>query len=108
MSQSQAPLPAKLREMLSDYPEYLDHIQRLLNEVAAEPAYSPRFELANWALEGCASRFLSEAKEELKVATKSGDPDQIAIAEQKELIMGKLVIQKPWLGERGFSDYFRK
>lgn len=107
MTSSQPPVPARLREMLNAYPTYLEQIQQLLWEVASEPAASPRLEQAIWALEGRASRLFSEAKDELKAAKQSSDPEQIAIAEQKELLMGAVVTQKPWLGDMDFVDYFR-
>lgn len=108
MKASQPSVPTKLREMLKAYPDYLEQFQQLLCEVANEPVAAPRLELAIWALEGRASRLLVEARAEREMAKQAGDPDRIAIADQKELLMGRVVIQKPWLGDMDFVDYFKE
>ncbi|WP_226977820.1 MULTISPECIES: hypothetical protein [Xanthomonas] len=82
------PVPQKLREMLKDYPQYLDELQRTLNDVVAKPLHgTPLFEQAIWSLEGALSSFISEARDELKVAQSSSDPEAIRKAEAKVSLM---------------------
>lgn len=102
------PVPAKLRELLKDYPNQIARLQQVLNAVAEEPAAAPRFEYAIWALEGRVDTFFQEARAELKAATESGDARLIAEAGAKERLMARLVLQKPWYGDKEFSAYFGK
>lgn len=82
------PVPAKLREMLKDYPEYIARLQEALDGFIAKP--KPRlmpFDEAIWALEGRFETFIAEAREELKSAEASQDASAIEKARKKELVM---------------------
>jgi hypothetical protein len=82
------PVPQALREMLKDYPEHIQELQKSLNRVITKPSKStPAFEVAIWELEGTLGTFISEAREELKAAEASGDSEAIARAEEKERLM---------------------
>ena len=82
------PVPQKLREMLKDYPEHLDEIQKTLNDIVEKPPHgTPPFEMAVWMLEDTLSAFVSEASEKLKAAETSGNAQAIAKAEAKQLLM---------------------
>jgi hypothetical protein len=81
------PIPQRLREMLKDYPEHLEKLQKVLNKVVEKPAYTPPFEVAIWALEGQTSTFIREAQAELDAAQAGGDVEAIARAEAKEDLM---------------------
>ncbi|MEN5366719.1 hypothetical protein ABE571_10025 [Stenotrophomonas sp. TWI273] len=78
------PIPAKLREMLKDYPKRVERFQEALNGVMEKPPSAmPRFELAVWALEGRLETFNKEARKELRAANASGDTALLARAEEK-------------------------
>jgi hypothetical protein len=82
------PIPQRLRELLKDYPSYLERIQEVLNRVVVDPAKStPLFEQAIWALEGRTSAFIREAQAELEAAQEAGEANAIAKAEAKEELM---------------------
>ncbi|ENZ93830.1 hypothetical protein [Xanthomonas fragariae] len=79
------PVPQKLREILKDYPELIERIQQQLNNVMQRPSkVPPIFEWAIWMLEDELSSFISEAREELRVAQTDGAPSAIIKAEEKE------------------------
>ncbi len=82
------PVPQKLREMLKDYPQYLDELQGALNRLVENPKQGvPVFDQAIWRLEAVLSSFISEARDELKVAESAGDPEIIRKAEEKVRLM---------------------
>jgi hypothetical protein len=82
------PVPQKLREMLKDYPEYVDELQQALNRLIAAPMHgTPLFEQAIWVLEAALESFISEARDELKIAQANGAPDEVERAKAKELLM---------------------
>lgn len=84
------PVPAKLREMLKDYPEHIERLQEVLNKVVEKPsAATPPFEVAIWMLEGALEEFTSKARDELEAAEANGDSAVIARAEDKRLLMGQ-------------------
>jgi hypothetical protein len=59
-------------------------LQDALNDVVEKPSRAtPPFEVAIWMLKGALETFYSEAREELKAAEPSGDPEAIAKALQK-------------------------
>ncbi|HYP85056.1 hypothetical protein [Variovorax sp.] len=88
------PVPPALREMLKDYPEHIEEIQRSLNEVAAKPLKgTPVFEQALWALEGALESFVSEARQEVKRAEASGDSQAIEKAKRREILMHHACMQ---------------
>ncbi|HYP85057.1 hypothetical protein [Variovorax sp.] len=91
------PVPPALREMLKDYPEHIEEIQRSLNDVAAKPLKgTPVFEQALWALEGALGSFIDEAQEELRLAEASGDPQAIENARQKRHLMFDARGERDW------------
>lgn len=82
------PVPAKLREMLKDYPEHIEQLQKALDSVKDRRIQSiPPYESAVWLLEDHLSGFISEARAELATAEASGDPEAIAQAQGKERLM---------------------
>ncbi|WP_226977819.1 hypothetical protein [Xanthomonas sp. LMG 12461] len=82
------PVPQKLREMLKDYPQYLDELQGALNRLVENPKQGvPVFDQAIWRLEAVLTSFISEARDELKVAESAGDPEIIRKAEEKVRLM---------------------
>ncbi len=108
MPLSAPPVPAKLREMLKDYPEHIDRLQRRLTEVAEDPRpYAPRFEVAVWALEDQLDAFKSEARKELAVAKASGDPEMVEKADAKERLMSQAAWKHVWLGDTELWEYIR-
>lgn len=85
---SQPPIPQRLRDLLRDYPEYLQTLQNRLNKVAQNPPdVTPVFEQAIWALEDGLDEFLSEARAELRAAEARGDAEAIARAAAKKRLM---------------------
>lgn len=107
MPVSSPPFPARLREMLKDYPDHIADLQRLIASFAEKPTPWSRYEELIWAFEDSASSFFQDAGAELKVAKESGDVELILKADAKEKQMGRIVLQKPWLGDAEFRDYFR-
>jgi hypothetical protein len=77
------PVPQGLREMLKDYPEHIERLQEVLNRnMESGPSLMP-FDEAIWSLEGRLETFISEARQELRVAEANGDPETIATAHKK-------------------------
>ena len=102
------PVPAKLREMLKDYPEHIERLQEALNTVVEKPSKAaPPFEVAIWVLEGGFGVFIDEAREELRVAEASGDQQGIALAKEKEALMFRASFKHNWLGDESMYDYFQ-
>ena len=84
------PVPQKLQEMLKDYPQHLEELQKALNSVVEKPPHgTPPFEMAVWMLEDTLSAFMVDAREKLKAAEASGDAQAIAKAEEKRSVMGR-------------------
>ncbi|WAT14114.1 hypothetical protein [Xanthomonas fragariae] len=78
------PVPQKLREILKDYPELIQRLQDVLDAYVQKPYKLMPFEGAIWALEGRLGSFVSEAREELRIAQTDGAPSAIIKAEEKE------------------------
>ncbi|MFG6086113.1 hypothetical protein ACEU0C_003436 [Stenotrophomonas indicatrix] len=88
MPHSSPPLPAKLLELLKDYPDHIEQLQKALISVNdGRQNYAPPFEAAVWLLEDCLSAFKSEARAEIDAAVASGDPRAIERAKEKERLM---------------------
>lgn len=89
MSLPAPPVPAKLREMLQDYPEHIERLQDVLNRSVKESQEIPLmpFDDAISALEGRLGSFISEARAELAAAEVSTDQQAIARATAKEKLM---------------------
>ncbi|MDQ1110027.1 hypothetical protein QE424_003186 [Stenotrophomonas rhizophila] len=108
MTASLPPIPQRLCEMLKEYPGHLARIHDALASVAKEPQVAPRFELAIWVLEDLVGAFFEEARQQLAVAKKEGDSELASKLEAEEALMAKLVLQKPWFGDKDFSIFFGK
>lgn len=88
MAFAHPPVPANLREMLKDYPDHVERLQKALNSVKDRRIRSiPPFEAAVWLLEDHLSSFISEARAELATAEASGDSEAIALAQGKVRLM---------------------
>lgn len=83
------PLPPKLKEMLVDYPEILQHLQEALIEVAQETSPTPPFERALWVLEGIMGDHMMKAAAELRGAEACGDQAEIETAMVKDRLMSR-------------------
>lgn len=82
------PVPQGLLEMLKEHPGHIDRLQEALNTVIEKPSkVTPPIELAIWALESRLETFISEARNELRIAEESGDAQAIATGKQKVLLM---------------------
>ena len=89
----QPPIPHRLRELLKDYPEYLERLQEALNYAFDGPkpvrgSASHVFEQVIWALEGRLETFYREANAELRIAEANGEGDAVARARRKKSAMG--------------------
>jgi len=88
MPHSPPPVPAKLLELLKDYPDHIKQLQKALISVRdGRQNYAPPFEAAVWLLEDYLSSFKSEARVELDAAEASGNPQAIERAKEKEQLM---------------------
>lgn len=88
MPQPVPPVPAKLLELLKDYPDHIEQLQKALNSIKNRRIKStPPFEAAVWELEDCLSAFKIEARAEIEAAVASGDPQAIERAKEKERVM---------------------
>lgn len=82
------PIPQKLREMLKDYPECLQELRKVLNDIVSDPSYgTPPFEMAVWILGDTLSDFAINAHDELQTAEASRDLKAVTKAKEKELLM---------------------
>lgn len=74
--------------MLKEHPGHIDRLQKALNTVIEKPSkVTPPIELAIWALESRLETFISEARNELRIAEENGDAQAIATGKQKVLLM---------------------
>ena len=94
--------------MLKEHPGHLARIHDALASVAKEPQAAPRFELVIWVMEDLVGAFFEEARQQLAVAKKEGDSELASKLEAEEALMAKLVLQKPWFGDKDFSLFFGK
>lgn len=84
------PVPAKLGEMLKDYRDHIDQLQKALNSVKDRRIKStPPFEAAVWLLEHCLDGFISDAQGELTAAQASDDAKSVTAAEEKFKLMSE-------------------
>ncbi|MCW4455295.1 hypothetical protein OK348_10875 [Flavobacterium sp. MXW15] len=106
MQKSEPPIPEGLREMLKDYPEHLQTLQKDLNRVVSNPLKgTPVLEQAIWALEGALETFIFEAQDELKLAEASGDVERVARAKEKDILMFHASSYGNWKS-KNLLDYF--
>jgi hypothetical protein len=102
------PVPEKLCEMLKDYPEHLQELQKALSGVVEKASkVTPPFEMAVWMLEDTLADFVVEAAEELKVAESSGDSAAIANAKEKYSLMGRARSKARWIADDRLWEYFQ-
>ena len=88
MAPPSPPVPAKLREILKDYPDHIEELQRALNSVKDRRIKStPPFEAAVWLLEDCLDGFISDAQGELTAAQASDDAKSVTAADEKFKLM---------------------
>ncbi|WP_394537603.1 hypothetical protein PRJ39_15930 [Lysobacter enzymogenes] len=80
-------VPPKLRELLSDYPGYVDRLQEVLDEFAVPKLRLQPFDDALWALESRLDAFVQDARDELRDAEASGDASAIEKAAVKRRAM---------------------
>jgi len=93
-------MPQRLRELLKDYPEYLEKLQADLNLVVEHPfKATPLFEQAVWALEDGTSAFIHEAQAELEQAQAGGDPAAVEKAGGKASLMRRARSANGGLGD---------
>jgi septation ring formation regulator EzrA len=81
------PVPQGLRDMLKDYPEHIERLQEVLNRNMESGSSLMPFDEAIWSLEGRLETFISEARQELRVAEANGDSETIAAAHKKLNLM---------------------
>ncbi|QNA95645.1 MULTISPECIES: hypothetical protein [Stenotrophomonas maltophilia group] len=110
MALSSPPVPAKLREMLKDYPEHIERLQEVLNRSAERSRQIPLmpFDDAISALEGRLGTFIMEARSELAAAEAAGNPQDIANALEKERLMLRARLQSQWIGDESMYSYFQE
>lgn len=102
------PIPQRLREMLSEYPEQLQILQTALNRVVERPSSgAPLLEQAIWALETTLTGFAVAAREETKVAEASGDRLAIERSTSKQSLIFRAASKIVWLGDKSLIEYFR-
>lgn len=107
MPQSHPPVPAKLREMLKDYPDHIKQLQQALNSVKDRRIKSvPTFEAAVWTLEDKLDGFIREARIELADAEASNDPQAVARAKEKEQLMLTSSFKRQWLGDESIHTFY--
>ncbi len=82
------PVPQKIREILKEYPDYIQRLQCALDRYAKNPDLLMPFDAAIWILEAHFDSFFSEAREELNAAKSSGDPEAIEKANKKYSAVG--------------------
>lgn len=81
------PMPAKLCELLADYPGHIGRLREILDEFSeSKPRLQP-YDEALWALEDALSAFVQEAVGEVRAAEEKGDASEIARAKEKERLM---------------------
>ncbi|HDS1083995.1 TPA: hypothetical protein QDZ62_001866 [Stenotrophomonas maltophilia] len=110
MTLSSPPVPAKLREMLKDYPEHIERLQEVLNRSAERSRQIPLmpFDDAISALEGRLGTFIMEARSELAAAEAAGNPQDIANALEKERLMLRARLQSQWIGDESMYSSFQE
>jgi hypothetical protein len=105
---SPPPVPAKLREILREYPEHIERLQDVLASFGVPKNRVMPFDEAIWALEGRLETFVAEAREELSAAEESADASEIERAKAKELLMLQASSKGRWIGDDGLWNYFQE
>ena len=108
-TQSFPPVPARLREMLKDYPMHIERLQEALNTVVDKPLKAtPPFEVAIWALESRLGAFVTEARKERREADATGNEEAISQADAKERLMSRASWKHVWITDEALWEYFQK
>lgn len=95
--------------MLKDYPGHIERLQQALNTVARDPSpLTPPFEVAVWVLESRLEAFVREAQTDLEEAQERGVAEEIAQAQQKELLMLKASSKYAWFTDEALLNYFQQ
>lgn len=95
--------------MFKDYPGHIERLQEVLNTVAKDPSPPmPPFEVAVWVLESRLEAFVREAQTDLEAAQEHGDAEEIAQAQQKELLMLKASSKYVWFTDKALLNYFQQ
>lgn len=81
------PVPARLREMLKDYPEHIARLQEVLEKFRTPSTRLMPFDEAIWALEGRLETFIAEARRELEQAEITGDTEAVESANARLTLM---------------------
>lgn len=103
------PVPSRLRELLSAYPEHIERLQLAMDRAASEAgASTPRIEHIVWALEDCLEGFVASARIELDAAKAKGSADGIRHAEAKEMLMLRAALKQQWVGDQGLLDFLER
>jgi hypothetical protein len=107
------PVPPRLREMLEDYPEWVEEIQggliRIVDDMLAGANSVTPFERAVWRLEDTLGHFMVQADAAAETAKAEGDSILGAQAERRAHVLGCILSDRPWYdrGERGLWNYFQ-
>lgn len=104
-------VPARLREMLKDYPGHIERLQKALEQFAEPKPRLQPFDEAIWALESVLDGFVDEANAELREAESGEDERGIHRAREKRGVM--LSAQSRGFGLSGeslrsISDFFQE
>lgn len=105
------PVPAKLRELLQDYPGHIKQLQEALDEFAVPKLRLQPFEDALMVLEIVLGGFIHEATDELNAAEASGDASRIETAAAKRRLMLRARSNNVGLGGKSLEElweYFQQ
>lgn len=99
-------VPAQLREILKDYPAYIEHLQTVLDDFAEpKPEVQPLDE-AIWALQNRLDSYLQHAIRRLETAQADGNPWAIEEASHLRSTMGRALLSFDSDPE-GLGNYFK-
>lgn len=85
-------VPAQLRELLKDYPAYIESLQAVLNEFAEPTPRVQPLDEAIWALQNRLDRFLQEAVRQIDAARDEENPWLLDQAKQTRAVMGRALL----------------
>lgn len=103
------PVPARLRELLADYPAHLEKLQHAITKAADEPRpIAAHIEMVIWAIEDTMEAFVAEARSEVRSAKEGDDAEKVALAEEAESLMRRARFKHVWIGDAGLTDYVKR
>jgi hypothetical protein len=85
-------VPAQLRELLKDYPAYVENLQTVLNEFAEPTPRVQPLDEAIWALQNRLDCFLQEAVRQLEAARADGNLLLFDEANRARSTMGRALL----------------